>query len=57
MYGKIDRAIVKESIVDYVRIIFDGVFDKDRIRFEDIIRLLKIRITDKEAFDIAKVIF
>ena len=56
MYGKIDRAIVKESIVDYV-IIFDGVFDKDRIRFEDIIRLLKIRITDKEAFDIAKVIF
>ena len=57
MYGKIDRAIVKESIVDYVRIIFDGVFDKDRIRFEDIIRLLKTRITDKEAFDIAKVIF
>lgn len=47
MYGKIDRAIVKESIVDYVRIIFDGVFDKDRIRFEDIIRLLKTRITDK----------
>jgi hypothetical protein len=27
MYGKIDKAIVKESIIDYVRILFEGVYD------------------------------
>ena len=57
MYSRIEHNIYQQNIVDYVDIVFEGLYDKDRIRFEDIVRLLRNRITDKEATDIARIIY
>lgn len=56
-YSKIDQLIYKQNIIDYVEILFEGIYDKERIRFDDIVRILKNRITDKEASDIARLIY
>lgn len=57
MYSRIDQVIFKQSIIDYVEILFEGVYHKDKIRFEDIVRILHGRITEKEAVDIATIIY
>jgi hypothetical protein len=57
MYSRIDQFIFKQNIIDYVEILFEGVFNKDNIRFEDIVRIMKGRITEKEAIDIGTVIY
>jgi hypothetical protein len=57
MYSKIDQAIFRQNIIDYVEILFEGIYDKERIRFDDVIRLMKNRITEKESIDMAKIIF
>jgi hypothetical protein len=57
MYGKIDEVIFKQNIIDYIEILFEGIFNKDNIRFEDIVRILKNRITEKESIDIAQIIY
>lgn len=57
MYSKIDEVIFKQNIIDYIEILFEGIYNKDNIRFEDIVRIMKNRITEKEAVDIAKIIY
>jgi hypothetical protein len=57
MYKRIEQVMYKQSIIDYVEAMFDSVYDKNRIRFEDITRILKNRITEKEAHDIAAIIY
>lgn len=57
MYGKIDKVIFKQNIIDYVEILFEGIYNKDNVRFEDIVRIFKNRITEKESIDVAKTIY
>lgn len=57
MYSRIDQLIFRQNIVDYVEILFEGIYDKDSIRFEDIVRIMRNRITEKEAVDVAKTIY
>ena len=57
MYARIEYNIYQQNIIDYVDILFEGLYDKSHIRFDDIVRLLKNRITDKEATDIARIIY
>lgn len=47
MYAKIEQNIYQQNIIDYVDIMFEGIYNKDCIRFDDIVRLLRNRITDK----------
>lgn len=57
MYKRIEQVIYKQSIIDYMESLFENLYDKNRIRFEDITRILKNRITEKEAHDIAAIIY
>ena len=57
MYNNIDQIIYKQNIIDYVQILFEGIYDKNNIRYEDIIRIMKHRVTEKEAMDIASIIY
>lgn len=57
MYSKIDKVIFKQNIIDYVEILFEGIYNKDNVRFEDIVRIFKNRITEKESIDVAKIIY
>ncbi len=57
MYSRIDQNIYQQSIVDYVEILFESLYNKDKISFEDVVRLMRNRITEKESIDIAKIIF
>ncbi len=45
MYSKIDKVIFKQNIIDYLEILFEGIYNKDHVRFEDIVRIFKNRIT------------
>ena len=57
MYGQIDELIFRQNVIDYVEMLFEGVFHKEKIRFEDIVRVLRSRITEKESVDVAKIVF
>ena len=57
MYAKIDEAMYKQNIIDYIQIVFEGIYHKSKIRFEDIIRIMRNRITEKESIDIAKLVY
>ena len=57
MYSKIDQAIFKQNIIDYIEILFEGLYNKDQIKYEDIVRIMKNRISEKEAKSIARLIF
>ena len=57
MYSKIDHAIFKQNVIDYIEILFEGLYNKDKIRFDDIVRIMKNRIIEKEAKDMATLIF
>jgi len=57
MYSRIEYSIYQQSIIGYVDILFESLYDKEHIRFEDIVRLFRNRITDKEATDIARIIY
>lgn len=45
MSNRIDKIVFKQNIIDYVEILFEGIDDKNRIRFEDIVAILRHRIT------------
>jgi hypothetical protein len=47
MYSQIDQAIFRQNIIDYVEILFEGLYDKQRITFDDIVRIMSNRITEK----------
>ena len=57
MYSQIDHAMFQQSIIDYVDILFEPLYDRENIEYDQIVMVMANRITEREAEDIASIIY
>lgn len=57
MYSKIDSLIFRQNIIDYLDILFENIRDRDNIRYEDVLKVFRGRVTEGEAHELSHFIF